>query len=278
VPAPVEDARQRFRRGVELHDEGDLAGAQAEFARAYELVPSYKILYNLGQIAYEQRDYAMALERFSRYLRDGGAEIAEARRRAVEEEIERLRLRIGRLAVTVPAAGAQLYVDDLPIATATPPAPVAVNIGRRKVEVVLPGGERQVRFVDVPGGDTIAVRFEGTPKLAATSSAGPPPPAAVAVTVPSARPVAPAPARRAHATPWAGWIATGLLGAGAGVSGGLALSASRDLEQQRSGYPARYDDLQSAQSDARRWALISDGLLIGTVVVAAVTAYLTLAR
>src|SRR5262249_23716066 len=147
----------------------------------------------------------------------------------------------------------------------------------------------QVRFVDVAGGDTVAVRFDRPPNLApapaavafaaAPAAAPAPAPAVVAGTV-LARPGAPAPARPARATSAlvASWVATGVLGAGTGVSGALALSASHDLEQQRSQYPANYNELQSAQSDAHRWSLISDGLLIGTVVAAAVSAYLTLTR
>jgi hypothetical protein len=274
-PAAVEDARQRFRRGVELHEEGDLGGAQAEFARAYELVPSYKILYNLAQIAYQQRDYAAALQRFSRYLRDGGDEIPDSRRRLVEAEIERLQHRIGRLKVSAREPGAQLYVDDLAIGPAASPEPVAVNVGRRKVEIVLPDGDRRVRLVDVPGGETVGVSFErSAPKPATGMTAGAPASSLALGLV--QQPGVKSGRRAASSTPWPGWIVSGLLGAGAGVSGGFALSASRTLEQQRNAYPVRYDDLQRAQSDARRWALITDGLLIGTAVAAAVSLYLTL--
>ena len=269
----VEDARQRFRRGVELHEEGDIGGAQAEFSRAYELCPSYKILYNLAQIAYQQRDYAAALQRFSRYLRDGGDEIPEPRRHQVEAEIERLRHRIGRLKVSVREAGAQLYVDDLAVGVAASPEPVAVNVGRRKVEIVLPDGEHRVRLVDVPGGETVGVSFERSPPKPAMAAGPPAPSLALGLaTEPGARPAR----RAASGARLAAWVVTGLLGAGAGVSGGFALSASRTLEQQRNAYPARYDDLQQAQSDAHRWALITDGLLLGAAVAAGVSLYLTL--
>jgi len=271
----VEEARQRFRRGVELHEEGDLAGAQAEFARAYELVPSYKILYNLGQIAYEQRDYATALQRFSRYLHDGGGEIGESRRRAVETEIERLQQRIGRIAIAAPPPGAQLYVDDLAMGTATPLGPVAVNVGRRKVEIVAPGGEREVRFVDVAGGATVEVRFDRPPRrLAPAESAGAA--AAGLVRVAGDGRAGSAVRPRARSSPWPGWVISGLLAAGAGVAGGVALSDARALERQRASYPASYDDLQRTQADAHRWALVTDGLLIGTGLALLVTTWLTL--
>src|SRR5436190_526933 len=90
------------------------------------------------------------------------AAIAESRRRTIEGEIERLQQRIGRLTIAVRDARAQLYVDDVAIGLAARAEALPVNVGRRKVEVVSPAGERQVRFVDVPGGETVHVdaRFD----------------------------------------------------------------------------------------------------------------------
>ncbi|HEX7507163.1 MAG TPA: hypothetical protein VF550_10350, partial [Polyangia bacterium] len=54
-------ARGCFQRGLELFDERDLDGAMVEFRRAYELAKSYRILFNLGQVAADKHDYAAAL-------------------------------------------------------------------------------------------------------------------------------------------------------------------------------------------------------------------------
>ncbi|RYE85226.1 MAG: hypothetical protein EOO75_17190, partial [Myxococcales bacterium] len=75
-----EEGRQRFKRGVEFFKEGDYNAALVEFRRAYEVAPSYRILYNLGQTSYELQDYAGALTAFTRYLKEGGAEVDAARR------------------------------------------------------------------------------------------------------------------------------------------------------------------------------------------------------
>src|SRR5690606_6977251 len=47
----VDAARQRFRRGLELTAAGRLAEALAEFQAAYDLSPTYRILYNIGQVS-----------------------------------------------------------------------------------------------------------------------------------------------------------------------------------------------------------------------------------
>src|SRR5262245_1414760 len=69
--ARMNDAHGAFQRGIELYKEGDLSAAAVEFKRAYELVPSYKILYNMGQVSYLQHDYAAAMRYFRQYLREG---------------------------------------------------------------------------------------------------------------------------------------------------------------------------------------------------------------
>ena len=46
---PVRRAQGHFQRGVELYGERNYDGALAEFSRAHELSPNYRVLYNLAQ-------------------------------------------------------------------------------------------------------------------------------------------------------------------------------------------------------------------------------------
>src|SRR5262245_61950348 len=50
TPEILAEAKQRFDRGYELYEEGEYPLALIEFNRAYELVPNYKVLYNIGQV------------------------------------------------------------------------------------------------------------------------------------------------------------------------------------------------------------------------------------
>ena len=56
-----DEASQRFRSGVRFYKDHDFAAALVEFKQAYDLVPNYIVLYNLGQTARELKDYAAAL-------------------------------------------------------------------------------------------------------------------------------------------------------------------------------------------------------------------------
>src|SRR5256885_2175420 len=88
--APVEEARIRFQRGVQLFHEGSFEAALAEFRKAYQVAPSYRLLYNIGQVHYELHDYVGALKSFRQYLTDGSTDIPADRRVAVEAEIRKL--------------------------------------------------------------------------------------------------------------------------------------------------------------------------------------------
>ena len=59
--AAVDQAKAHFKTGTELYDENNFRGALVEFQRAYQLAPSYRVLYNIGQVDMELADYAGAL-------------------------------------------------------------------------------------------------------------------------------------------------------------------------------------------------------------------------
>jgi hypothetical protein len=79
-----------------------------------------------------------------------------------------------------------------------------------------------------------------------------------------------------HRRPWATWIGTGALAAGAAVMGTLAFRSSRDLDHALERYPTNQDDIAGARRDVRTYSLITDGLLVGTAVLGAISLYLSL--
>ena len=101
-PSPQEqEARTRVQRGLALFDEGEYRVALVELERAYEILPSYKILYNIGQIHVQLGEYARALTTLRRYLDEGGTEIAKERRDEVEKDIAGLWTRVAKLSITI---------------------------------------------------------------------------------------------------------------------------------------------------------------------------------
>lgn len=282
----VGEAEKHFRRGIELYDDADMVGALAEFERAYQLVASYKILYNLGQVSYQRQDYVQARAHFERYLLDGGSEIPRGRREKVEEDLRQLERRIGSIEIATEPTddGADILVDDVKTTTAPVSTPLPANVGQRKLELVRPSGQRSVRMVEVIGGETAHIRFAhpvpglspiplaAAPDVTATSARAAellsPPESGGVVAHESIHSIAP--------SVWVSWSATAVLAAGSAISGGMALAASRDLQQRRDDYPLSAGDLDAPSSRARKLALVTDAFLAGTLLMAAASLYFTL--
>jgi len=271
-------ARGCFQRGLELFEERDLDGAMVEFRRAYELAQSYRILFNLGQVAAEKHDYAAALEFFGRYLKDGAGRIPEDRLRTVEGEMTKSRQRVGQIEVSVTVADAEVLVDDEPAGWAPLSAPLTVNVGRRRVTIRTKEGVSDPQFVDVPSGERVQVEFQQVPvrrmnRLLSVAH-GPPPQGKVGLTTPAT--TRPRASDGMATRLWLVWTATGLCAVGAGVSGLLAYRWEQDLRNQRDSYPVTRDALANQQTKVRTAGWVTDGLLAGTAVFAAISLTLTL--
>jgi hypothetical protein len=248
-----------------------------EFRRAYELAKSYRILFNLGQVAAEKHDYAAALEFFARYLKDGAGQIPEERLRSVEDEMTKFRQRVGQIQVTVAAKDAEVLVDDESAGWAPLAAPLAVNIGRRRVAIRTRDGLSDPQFVDVPGGERVQVEFKQAPagrarRVSSLSPTSPSQGKADLIAPPASR-VREADGMSTGA--WLAWTATGLCTVGAVASGILAYRWEQDLRNQRDAYPVTQAALGNQQSKVRTAGWVTDGLMTGAAVLAAVSLTLT---
>jgi hypothetical protein len=269
-------ARGCFQRGLELFDERDLDGAMVEFRRAYELAQSYRILFNLGQVAAEKHDYAAALEFFGRYLKDGAGRIPEERLRTVEEEMTKFRQRVGQIEVTVAARDAEVLVDDESAGWAPLAAPLTVNVGRRRVTIRTKEGVSDPKSVDVPSGERVQVEFKQS-SVGRTKR-----PLSVALASPTSQvELKTSPASRARRSDgmgtgaWLAWTVTGLCAAGAVTSGLLAYRWEQNLRDQRDSYPVTQEALANQQGKVRTAGWVTDGLVAGTAVFAAISLTLT---
>jgi hypothetical protein len=254
APGKSEDASQRFKSGVAFYKDKDFTAALVEFKRAYELLPNYNVLYNLGQTARELKDYAAALTAFEQYLRDGGAKIGPARRKEVAAAVDELRRKVGKLRVVISVDGAEIVLDDVRVGVSPLAEPLVVNAGRRKLSAQASGHTPAQRVVDVAATEETAVTLDLPAIDSGPKQVEPPPP-------PKA------------ATPLAAWVALGGTGAAAvaaGVTGGLALSAHSTLEHALGTFPGSASAIGSAQSKTRTLAVTTD-VLIGLTAAGAAT-------
>jgi len=273
--ARVKEATARFERGLALYDDGDFDAALVEFDRAYELQPTYKILYNIGKIERVKNDYSSALTHFQHYLEQGGTEIPADRPAEVEKEIGVLKERVAQITITANVDGAIVYIDDVPVCGArildpsctgtTPlPGPVVVNPGKRKFTALKHGYQSAYAQLTLAGGDQGSIKldlFDLTPRTVDTG-----------------------PRDRAIVS----WSVTGALAIGAGVMGGLTLAKKNDYDHDR-GLPPCADQtvnsnacltdtsgkLKSDRSSTKTFAVITDVLTGAAVVGGVFSVYFT---
>jgi hypothetical protein len=257
-----EEAGAHFNRGKELFDEGDYGAALVEFQRAYQLSPNWRVLFNIGQVQYQLQDYPAAKQTLERYLKEGGSEIPPDRRTIVRSDIERLKLRVAYLRITVNVTGATVAIDDKEIGTSPLDGEVAVSAGRRKVSATRKGAPPATRFVEVAGGDTLDVALEVGEGSAGDPGDGPEP--------------EPGSADEAEGgVPWASWAVTAGFGVGTLVFGLLALNASTDLADAKERATDK-DELDEDRNRTLGFAITTDVLLAATAIAGAVSLYLTI--
>jgi hypothetical protein len=246
-PEKMEEARQRFERGLQMFDEKNFEAARVELERAYAIAPTWKLLYNIG-ICYAQRgDYVEAVKDLERYLEEGGEQVKDERKEEVRKEMANLRPRIASVTIKTNVPDADLLLDDQPLGKVTT-TPVWVNPGKRKFSVQKPGYVTGTEVVTPAGSDKVdlVIDLKPLPKASKTDVA-----------------------------PIIAWSVTGALAVGAGVTGYLSTRAQKSLDQERNSPTATASSLDDKSSQLKTGALVTDILMASTVVAAAASVYLT---
>ena len=276
--ADSEKAAVRFQRAVELYREGSYEGALAEFSKAYQVSPSYLVLYNIAQTQYALHDFVGAYKSLLQYMAEGGAEISADRRTQVDEMTVKLVGRIAHLQISTNVAGADIRVDDVSVGTSPLPGPVAVNVGTRKVSASKAGSPEAVRVLTVAGRENVKVEFEiAVPALASTN------PAPGAMSPSASLPTSLVAKKQAQALPSrAGLIVslstTAALAVGTGVFGYLALGAQKDLNDQVKIYPNTRHNIEDARTKSKNYGYLTDALGAATLVSGGVALYFALSH
>jgi hypothetical protein len=185
-PAAADDdpAREAFQAGVEHYGADRIEEALVEFRRAYELKPTWKILFNIGQCEAALGRYGVALEVFEQYILEGGDEVPNDRRDYVAAEVRRIQPMVGILEVGAPD-GTLVRIDGVERKTTPLKGPLRVASGDHRVELVQGEEVLLSDTVSVAGGITTTVAVPGPepegppadqPATEATSAGDQPPP------------------------------------------------------------------------------------------------------
>jgi tetratricopeptide (TPR) repeat protein len=263
--AAVTEARSRFGRGIELYEDGDFELALIEFQRAHELVSNYRVLYNIGQVSVQLRQYARARTALEAYLAQGGSDIEPERAAEVGADIAMLKTRTALVLVSTKRPGAQVLLNGIPVGVTPLAAPLLVDAGEHRVEVRQAGFRPVERFVTLAGGDDQQIEIELTEVAEGTR------------TVEKQTIVVNKPSTATDTTwTWVGFGATAVLGAGAVATGIFGLTATSDLENLRNTPDVSRNELESASSRGKRMFLASDILAATAIVVGGTTLYFVL--
>jgi hypothetical protein len=153
------EARERFDRGLRLFNDGDNAGALAEFRRAYELVPNPVVLFNVGLTYAAMNRPVEAVDAFDKLLANPGALAADRLAKAKASREEQA-ARIAELDVTVNVEGAVIEIDNVEAGRTPLKAPLRVASGSHVVGAVAGGYTPARKEVTIAGRTKEKVAFE----------------------------------------------------------------------------------------------------------------------
>jgi hypothetical protein len=155
------EAAERFDRGIALLEEGDNAGALAEFKRVYDLSPHWRVLYNIG-LAYAAMnrpvEATQTLEKVLKTSAPMPKDSLEIARRKHEEQ----KHRVGFVNITsnVPAA---IEVNGVAVAKTPMNEPMWVPVGTTIVSAISPGHLPARSEITVAGETTITINLVLSP-------------------------------------------------------------------------------------------------------------------
>jgi tetratricopeptide (TPR) repeat protein len=191
-------ARALLQEGAAFMDVRQYDRAVESFREAYRLVPSPKVLYNLGVAYLSVARYADALAALERFLAEA-TDAPEANRETARRHVADLRGKVATLVITSDRPLAELVLDGRSLGEVALDQALTIDAGPHDLRAVSNGRAVDQRLTAPAGGRvTVTLAFEAPPPAA------PAPVKAPALTL-TAAPEAPPPLTR---KPWF-WVAAG---------------------------------------------------------------------
>jgi tetratricopeptide (TPR) repeat protein len=274
----TEMARANFHHGVQLYNEGSFEAALAEFRKAHQISPNYRLLYNIAQTYFELHDYVNSFKALKQYVQEGGNEIAADRRIEVNALNQKLEERIAFLDIECNLDGADIRIDDLSVGVSPLASAVLVNAGPRRISAVKLGHPVAARMVTVIGKEKAKVVMDIATFVEAQSVDRVSSPEADTAKGMSPSFIPSEPAEKAP--PRIGLITSSVVTGGCalatGIFGILAMNAKRDFNSALDKIPNTKDNVDSARSKMKTYAHLTDAFGAATLVSGGVTLYFLL--
>jgi hypothetical protein len=152
------EAAKRFERALSLFNEGDNAGALAEFKQTYQIMPNPVVLYNIGLVYAAMGRPVDAVDALTQVLATGGLNTDQLER--AKQTLADQQARIGHLSVTSTPEGAHVEIDNVEVASTPLAQPLRVAEGSHVVGVVAEGYAAQRKEVVIAGNAEATLHFD----------------------------------------------------------------------------------------------------------------------
>lgn len=159
VPDERKEASGHYQRAVALYKDGDFQAALLEFRTAYELAPSYEVLFNMALCQRRLFNYALAMRTLDQYLMEGGSRIAAERRDAVAREREAIRALTAPVAIIVDGKPATISVDGEKVGQTPLQDLLVLSVGKHKVRAEREGSTPDERVIELRSGQALSVQL-----------------------------------------------------------------------------------------------------------------------
>jgi hypothetical protein len=159
------EAKANYDAGRLLYGDGDYAGAELKFGRAYELSQDPRLLWNMLVAEKNLRHYAHVEELIRLYLERGGSTLSESDRSDAQALLEAIAPFIASVTLTVSQPEASVFVDDVQVGQSPLAKPLRVDMGPRKFRVAKAGFEDFTLTQTFTGGVATAVEANLVPAV-----------------------------------------------------------------------------------------------------------------
>lgn len=163
----LQEARERFDRGLALFNDNERAAALAEFRRAYKVIPNPLVLYNIGLTYAALQRPVEAVDTLETVLADPSG-LNEAQIERAQNTLQEQARRIARVDVqtNVPAT---LLLNGLELARSPLAAPLRVPQGTHIIGATAPDYLPRNQELTVAGAEEVTVRLELQPAQRSTA-------------------------------------------------------------------------------------------------------------
>lgn len=184
------EAGAHYQRAVGFYKEGDFQGALTEFRAAYEVIPSYEVLFNIALCERRLFHYARAMRTLDEYIMEGGSRIALDRREAVAREVAAIKVLTAPVAVIVDGPPAAILVDGERVGETPLQELLVLSVGQHTVRAEREGCSPDERRLGVRSGQAQSVQLSPASLTAPVEVALSCSPPTATVSVDGANPVA----------------------------------------------------------------------------------------